>query len=1202
MFRLRESWTLSCILSLPLLCQSVHAKVKYNISTGAIRYTDFGAVPSGAKWGYWMTLSGRPIFVDAREGTFGSPWLTPHEGASWVGRTTWEQPAGDYSYFLNLGDLLRPNHPAAIRYRIAADNRFAVTFENLTCSGDCSPTGEGYTALSPSYSATIRWSGSGSPTMRVVVTNGSQGPTGLLVEGTLYACTYEPTPASVTLSPTGAAVPVVINTNASSCEWALPSIIISWMRLSAPDKIGQGTIQVSADTLVAPQGPRSTTLRVLDPDIGTVSEIPVTQSGCIPLLLPNPNPLNFPANGGIGSVSLAITQGCAWTTVNDSPSWISITGGSGNTGGNVGLTVAPNSSVNARQATLTIAGQNISVNQAGACSHTVSPASLTFSSGGGSQAVSLGASSAGCSWIVSARPAWITVDASSGSGSRSLTLTAEANTGTTARSGTVVVAGLAINVTQSPPSPCTYTLNPGSMLFDHNGGSRTATITTNRSDCTWSTATPSWITISPSSGSGTSSLTLTVPVHSGTTARLASVTIGGQPMTVRQEPPEPPCTFVVTPEVFMLVSFPSRFTVNVNASRATCTWTVQNVPPWIQTSVSGGAGSATISFDVQMNEGTTSRVATLQIAGHNVAVTQTALDGACTSSLDRDTLRMNAAGALMDGVQAVTLTTSTPDCRWDSSVPPAWLTFTPRSGRGPASISFSGQPNPNPTSRTALIVIGGGTLRVTQEAAQTCTFSLQAGTTTFGANGGTGTIQLTASPSGCAWSVTNPAAWVTFQQMSGTGSATIGFSVAANPSASPRTATVSIGGQPLSIQQLIQPATPTRLVTVAPCRLVETRAEYNFEGRTGPFGPPFLAAGETRTFVPSASTVCRGIPASARAFVLNVTVQPRGPVDYVTVFPGGDPMPTFYTVRSQDGLVVANSAIVAAGTGGAVSMYASQATDIIIDISGYFTDDPRESNLAFYPLTPCRVIDTRAPYRPQPGPFGPPSLFARQRRDFRFPSTPYCQIPTGAAAYSVTITVVPSNPLAFLTAWPAGGMQPNVSSINSPNGRTLANSVILPSSGDGSVSLYPFDNTDAIIDINGYFAPDDGVNGLFFYPVRQCRVVDTSTSTGGVFGGPMFDDQSQRTIPIPSHTGCGVPATARAYALNASVVPAGSPVPFLTVWPSGQSQPNASVINAFEGQTVSSGFLVPAGNGGSVVVYAFRRTHVVLEIAGYFTR
>jgi len=402
-----------------------------------------------------------------------------------------------------------------------------------------------------------------------------------------------------------------------------------------------------------------------------------------------------------------------------------------------------------------------------------------------------------------------------------------------------------------------------------------------------------------------------------------------------------------------------------------------------------------------------------------------------------------------------------------------------------------------------------------------------------------------------------------------------------------------------------QTGTPTglRFVSLAPCRLMETRPEYNFQGRVLPFGPPFLNTAETRTFVPQLSNVCT-VPSTAKAYVLNVTLVPRNTgVDFVTVYPAGETRPDFWTVRSPDGLIVANSAIVKAGAGGAISVYTSNTTDMLIDIAGYFTDNPQESNLVYYPLTPCRVIETRQAYRPQAGQFGPPTLIAKQTRNFRFPQSPDCAIPSGAAAYSVTLTVVPPAPLPFLTAWPAGASQPNVSSINSPNGRILANSVIVPASTDGSISLYPFETTDAIVDINGYFAPDNG-SGLFYFPITQCRVSNSTDATfTGNFGPPIFQDTTTRTIPIASSPRCsGSPATAKAYALNATVIPNGNPMPFLTIFPTGQPQPNASVINAFEGQTVSSGFIVPAGTNGSIDVYAFRRTHVVIEIAGYFGR
>ncbi|MBL8173918.1 MAG: VCBS repeat-containing protein [Bryobacterales bacterium] len=393
------------------------------------------------------------------------------------------------------------------------------------------------------------------------------------------------------------------------------------------------------------------------------------------------------------------------------------------------------------------------------------------------------------------------------------------------------------------------------------------------------------------------------------------------------------------------------------------------------------------------------------------------------------------------------------------------------------------------------------------------------------------------------------------------------------------------------------PITPggLKFVPLNPCRVMETRSLYNFEGRTGAFGPPSLNAAEVRTLNLPQSNVCT-IPATAKAYVVNVTLIPTSAVNFATLWPAGETRPNVWTIRSPDGQIVANSAIVKAGVNGGISVYASENTDLLIDISGYYTDSPAVAGLAYYPLTPCRVIETRSAYRSPAGPFGPPSMTARQTRSFRFPETPYCTVPQ-AAAYSVTITVVPPGPLAYLTAWPSGAAQPNVSNINSFAGRVLANSVIVPASANGSIDVFTFDATDFIIDINGYYAPDDGVNGLFYYPVTQCRANDSTVSGG------QYPDESTRTVNIPAAAGCsGIPATAKGYALNVTALPAGNPMPFITAYPTGQAQPNASILNAFQGQIVTNSAIIPAGTNGAINIYAFRRTDVVVEVSGYFGR
>jgi hypothetical protein len=70
-----------------------------------------------------------------------------------------------------------------------------------------------------------------------------------------------------------------------------------------------------------------------------------------------------------------------------------------------------------------------------------------------------------------------------------------------------------------------------------------------------------------------------------------------------------------------------------------------------------------------------------------------------------------------------------------------------------------------------------------------------------------------------------------------------------------------------------------------------------------------------------------------------MTVVPQGPLGFLSAWPAGQPFPTVSTLNSPDGFVVANAAIVPAGTagiGGAITVLASNPTDLIIDVVGYF--------------------------------------------------------------------------------------------------------------------------------------------------------------------------------------------------------------------------------------------------------------------------
>jgi len=286
-------------------------------------------------------------------------------------------------------------------------------------------------------------------------------------------------------------------------------------------------------------------------------------------------------------------------------------------------------------------------------------------------------------------------------------------------------------------------------------------------------------------------------------------------------------------------------------------------------------------------------------------------------------------------------------------------------------------------------------------------------------------------------------------------------------------------------------------------------------------------------------------------------------------------------MNSPDGRIKANAAIVSGGANGAVSVYASNTTDVILDTDGYFTA-PGSGTYQFYPLTPCRIVDTR--HNHDGG-----MLQAGVERDYTIP--PNCGVPSSAAAYSFNVTVLPAaGGLDYLTVWPKGETQPTVSTLNDNTGTVVANAAIVPAGSENATAFYAHSNaTNLLVDVDGYFAAP-GTGGLSLYPTAPCRVLDTRQNNGKPFSG-------EKTVNVVG-SACAPPANAAAYIFNATVVPPGS-MPYLTLWPDGEKQPTVSTLNAYDGYITSNMAIVPTNNG-SIDAYAAALTQLILDISGYF--
>src|SRR5260370_42550483 len=113
-----------------------------------------------------------------------------------------------------------------------------------------------------------------------------------------------------------------------------------------------------------------------------------------------------------------------------------------------------------------------------------------------------------------------------------------------------------------------------------------------------------------------------------------------------------------------------------------------------------------------------------------------------------------------------------------------------------------------------------------------------------------------------------------------------------------------------------------------------------------------------------------------------MTVVPSGALSYLTTWPAGQAQPFVSTLNALTGTVTANAAIVPAGASGAVNVFVTNPTDLVIDINGYFAPPGSAGEMLLYPVNPCRISDTRLAV----GPPGGPSIRGGQSRDFPCPN------------------------------------------------------------------------------------------------------------------------------------------------------------------------------------------------------------------------
>jgi len=543
------------------------------------------------------------------------------------------------------------------------------------------------------------------------------------------------------------------------------------------------------------------------------------------LILPpsNPPPCNFTLAAPTASVAATSSTGnlsftapsssCAWTATQNND-WLIITSGTAGLGnGTISYSVAANAGP-ARSGTLTITGQTFTVNQAAFCGFTLAATSATVGATAGTGSVNVTASAPTCSWTASSNASWITITSgASGAGSRTVNYSVAANTGGVPRTGTITIAGQTYTVNQASCA----TLAATSANVPVGGSFNYVNVTGNSSSCSWTaTSNASWLSIIiGASGASSRAVYYSVAANSGP-PRSGTLTIAGQTYTVNQASS---CTYSLSAASVNVVATANTGSVNVTATNTSCTWTATSNANWITiNSGVSGAGNGSVSYAVSSNTGA-ARSGTLTIAGRTYTVNQAAGTTSCTYSLSATSTNVVATA----NTGSVNVTASASNCTWTATSNITWVTITAgATGTGNGAVNFSVIANTG-AARSGTLTIAGRTYTVNQAAAPPpCTYSLSATSANVAATVNSGSVNVTASATTCAWTAASNVNWVTISSgANGTGNGTVNYSVAANTGAA-RNGTLTIAGQTYTINQAAAPPPCTYNLSATSANVVAT--------------------------------------------------------------------------------------------------------------------------------------------------------------------------------------------------------------------------------------------------------------------------------------------------------------------------------------------------------------------------------------------
>ena len=370
----------------------------------------------------------------------------------------------------------------------------------------------------------------------------------------------------------------------------------------------------------------------------------------------------------------------------------------------------------------------------------------------------------------------------------------------------VIAAALAwycsIPAATAPANPqCSFMIFPQNKTYDAAGtlGSVDSIDVGTQANCPWTAVSNvNWLVITNGSnhtGPGTVSFSVqpnTGAPNTSTSPRLGTMTIAGLTFTATQSG----CSFSLDHLSRCFTFDGGTDTVQVSTGSASaCDWIPVTNASWIQITGVVGPGNGHFDYLVEGNSDSTARTGTISVGGQIFTVNEDS-DVSCAFPLSPRSQTFNASGGT--GVISVT-SPQCSACSWTAVSNDPWIAVT--SGASSGEVRYSVASNTGITARKGSISVANQTFLIGQSTVL-CSYTISPQSQSFGVNGGTGFIEVTATPDSCAWTANSDAPWITITRGgSGSGNGQVDYSVDPNPNGTARSATISLGGQTLRVNQ-----------------------------------------------------------------------------------------------------------------------------------------------------------------------------------------------------------------------------------------------------------------------------------------------------------------------------------------------------------------------------------------------------------------